>query len=94
MTAASAEKTSFVCSNEREWTYFGDALFNHALKDTRSFSKAFATASELIKTWESEQNIAASDPQIFVGSSISRLLETMANEPLVQGDAMKSVYIR
>ena len=84
LTAASADKTSFGCSNEREWTYFGDALFNHALKDTRSFSLAFTKASEIIKGWELEQKLTASEPQISMGSSISRLLETMGSEAVMQ----------
>lgn len=35
VTAAHADKTSFGCSNKRDWTYFGDAFFNHALMTTR-----------------------------------------------------------
>lgn len=78
MTAASAETTSFGCSNEREWTYFGDALFNHALKETNSLPQAFAKARELIKTWETAQNLAASDPQISLGKNIEKVLESMS----------------
>jgi Peptidase C13 family len=79
MTAAHADKTSFGCSNEREWTYFGDALFNHALKSTRSLPKAFALASDLIKEWETSQKLTASDPQISAGSSIIHVLENIGN---------------
>ena len=74
MTAASAEKTSFGCSNEREWTYFGDALFNHAFKNTRSMKQAFSEAKDLIKKWETEQNLTPSEPQISVGMNISSAL--------------------
>lgn len=75
MTAAHADKKSFGCSNEREWTYFGDALFNHALRNTQSFPQAFVKASEIIKEWEEKQSLTPSDPQISIGSSISRVLE-------------------
>lgn len=77
MTAASADKTSFGCSNDREWTYFGDALFNHALKKTRLLPQAFAEASKLIKEWETEDGVTPSEPQISMGSSISRVLEDL-----------------
>jgi Peptidase C13 family len=77
MTAASADKTSFGCSNEREWTYFGDALFNHALKDTFSLSQAFIHANTLVKEWESDQNLTPSDPQISIGRSILRVLQNI-----------------
>ncbi len=74
MTASSAENTSFGCSNEREWTYFGDALFNHALKNTRSMSHAFSEAAKLIEKWESDQKLTPSEPQISMGSAIENLL--------------------
>ena len=32
LTAADDKSTSFGCSSEREWTYFGDAFFNQHLK--------------------------------------------------------------
>jgi hypothetical protein len=74
MAAASAEKTSFGCSNEREWTYFGDALFNHAFKSTHSMPKAFEEATKLIKKWEAEQKLTSSEPQISVGAKINEVL--------------------
>jgi hypothetical protein len=80
MTAASADKTSFGCSNEREWTYFGDALFNQALRKTRSFSQAFAEASKLIKEWETKEGLTPSEPQISTGSAIARVLEGLGFE--------------
>lgn len=80
MTAASAEKTSFGYSNEREWTYFGDALFNHALKETNSLPQAFAKARDLIKVWETEQKLTPSDPQISLGKNIEKVLESMSLE--------------
>ena len=73
MAAASAEKTSFGCSNEREWTYFGDALFNHALRSTRSLGDAFATANGLIKGWETDQKLTSSEPQLSTGGSITAI---------------------
>jgi hypothetical protein len=80
MTAASADRTSFGCANGREWTYFGDALFNHALRNTRSLPQAFAEANKLIKEWETKDGITPSEPQISMGPAISRVLEGLAIE--------------
>jgi hypothetical protein len=70
LTAARADRTSFGCSNEREWTYFGDAFFNHALRQERTFVAAYERARDLVETWEKEQGLVASEPQIFVGDAI------------------------
>src|SRR6185312_9293469 len=32
LTAAAPDRTSFGCQPEREWTFFGDAYFNHAVR--------------------------------------------------------------
>ena len=75
MTASRSDRSSFGCSNEREWTYFGDAYFGRALKETRSLTKAFEDAKRTIDTWEREQRFTASEPQIFVGPRIKEKLE-------------------
>jgi Peptidase C13 family len=77
MTAAHAERTSFGCDNEREWTFFGDALFNHALRSTRSFPDAFEKARSLILKWEKERKMIHSDPQISVGAAIKDKLREL-----------------
>ena len=77
MTASSAERTSFGCSNEREWTYFGDALFNHALRSTRSLPEGFAKARSTISDWEKRDGVTQSEPQISIGSRIQPKLEEL-----------------
>ena len=77
MTAASATRMSFGCANGRQWTYFGDALFAHGLKEKTTLSEAFVIARETVGTWESEQNLKPSDPQISVGGSIARRFPTL-----------------
>ncbi|MCH9765361.1 MAG: C13 family peptidase [Alphaproteobacteria bacterium] len=72
MTAAHADKTSFGCSNERNWTYFGDALFNQALRKTYSLETAFEQASATIKKWEQQDNLTPSEPQISVGAAMKQ----------------------
>ena len=83
MTAARADRTSFGCSNERHWTYFGDALLNRALRQTTSLPQAFETAKGLIAKWEREQKLTPpSEPQIFIGRGIEPLLERLARLPV------------
>ncbi len=54
LTAAAADKPSFGCEPSRDWTYFGDALFNHALRGGASLSEAFDQARALITRWEED----------------------------------------
>ena len=54
LTAAAADKTSFGCEPSRDWTFFGDALFNHALRGGGGLLPAFEEAKTLISKWESD----------------------------------------
>ena len=77
MTASHAERTSFGCSNERDWTYFGDALINRALRSTRSFTHAFLKARVMISEWEAKDGFTPSEPQISVGQLIGPKLDSL-----------------
>jgi hypothetical protein len=54
MTAAAADKSSFGCQPERDWTYFGDALFNHKMRSGLGLSDAFDASLDLIAVWEAK----------------------------------------
>jgi hypothetical protein len=54
LTAAAADKTSFGCEPSRDWTFFGDALFNHALRGGGSLMSGFDEALTLITKWETD----------------------------------------
>jgi hypothetical protein len=54
LTAAAADKTSFGCEPSRDWTYFGDALFNHGLRGGAPLIDAFEQARGLITKWEGD----------------------------------------
>ena len=79
-TAAHADKVSFGCSNERDWTYFGDALVNHALRETYSFEAAFTRAKSLIAEWEGKDQLTPSDPQHFIGAAIGTKLGDLSRD--------------
>jgi hypothetical protein len=77
ITAAHADRNSFGCNDRNEWTYFGDAYFNRALRQERSFEKAFHRANALIESWEKKDRLIPSLPQIVVGEAVRAKLEAL-----------------
>jgi hypothetical protein len=78
ITAAHAERTSFGCDDSREWTYFGDAFFNRALRKERSFERAFLQARRTISLWEKREGLESSLPQIAGGEALRQRLAAYA----------------
>jgi len=74
ITASAANRNSFGCSNEADFTYFGKAYFDQALRETYSFIEAFEKAKPLIAEREKKENYDGSEPQIFIGENIGRPL--------------------
>ena len=70
MTASDDKSTSFGCSPEREWTYFGDAFFHQSLLPGNDFQQAFNHARILIQGWELMDRIAPSNPQGWFGPAL------------------------
>ena len=77
LTASDEDSTSFGCSNEREWTYFGDALFNRALKPGVTLQQAFEQAKQLIAGLEAEDKLPPSNPQGWFGSALVEKLKPL-----------------
>ncbi|OLD10747.1 MAG: hypothetical protein AUI90_00420 [Deltaproteobacteria bacterium 13_1_40CM_3_69_14] len=75
IAASAGDKSSFGCSNDADFTYFGKAYFDEALRRTDSFSDAFEMARTAIAERERKANLPSSDPQMFVGKGIKRALE-------------------
>ncbi|HWA22531.1 MAG TPA: C13 family peptidase [Caulobacterales bacterium] len=74
LTAASKDRPSFGCQPERDWTYFGDAFFNRALRAGGGLVPAFQRARKQIAQWEAADGEQPSDPQIYVGAEAAKLL--------------------
>jgi hypothetical protein len=75
LTAAAPDRSSFGCLPQRDWTFFGDAYFNQALRSNPSMVNAFDDAKVLIERWEREQNLTPpSNPQRYVGSHAAEML--------------------
>ncbi len=70
MTAADANSTSFGCAPERDWTYFGDALFRQSLQPGTDFQNAFEHARILIRGWEVMDRLSPSNPQAHFGPAL------------------------
>ncbi len=70
ITAARGDRVSFGCSHENDWTYFGRAYFDQALRGTFSFIDAFPRAAKTVGKWEKEQKLEPSEPQIHIGAAI------------------------
>src|SRR5690606_13333471 len=77
VTAASAERTSFGCQAENDWTFFGDALINRALRKPQPFAEASAEARQLIAEWESGQGLDSSQPQVRIGAAVDEWLSVL-----------------
>jgi hypothetical protein len=69
VTAASSRRTSFGCAPSNDWTFFGDALINHALRKPQPFDKATEEAVSLIQQWEAKAELLSSEPQVFIGET-------------------------
>jgi hypothetical protein len=74
ISASAPDKNSFGCSDETEWTYFGKAYFDEALRKTYSFATAFELAKPIIAEREREQGYQPSDPQMALGAAINSKL--------------------
>jgi Peptidase C13 family/YcxB-like protein len=77
ITAASKARTSFGCSNENEYTYFGEAYFKQGLEQTHSFVDAFQVAKHWIEQREHSEGKQPSHPTLYVGSAIEAKLREL-----------------
>ncbi|HEY5721012.1 MAG TPA: C13 family peptidase [Allosphingosinicella sp.] len=87
VTAASSDRTSFGCAAENDWTYFGDAMINRALRKPQPLAAAFGEAQGLVAGWERQMRFIPSQPQIWIGDrtgwldSLERRMPKVATRP-------------
>jgi hypothetical protein len=67
-TAASSTNSSFGCTAGNDWTFFGYALIDLAMRQPDSFVRQFRRAYVNILAWEKKLGIPPSNPQISVGA--------------------------
>lgn len=70
MTAARADRVSFGCSEEADFTYFGDALFAEALNQTDDLKQAFELARSSVAEREQREGFEASEPQLWAPPAV------------------------
>lgn len=73
-TAASSERTSFGCMAENDWTFFGDAMINHALRKPQPLEAAGIEARDMISGWEMADALTPSNPQVTIGDRVKEWL--------------------
>lgn len=80
MTAADAENTSYGCGRRSELTFFGRAMYDEQLRETRSFEEAHARARAVIEQREKEagKDDGYSNPQIAMGERLRPHLDALA----------------
>lgn len=77
ISAAAADRTSFGCASDNDWTFFGDALVNHALRKRQPLAAAFAEARGLVGKWEADARLIPSNPQVTIGSHVGSWLHPL-----------------
>ena len=86
MSAATATNPSFGCRAENDWTFFGDAFVNHALRRPIPLPDAFAEARGMITRWEVASGLESSSPQVDLGpQAIAWMDKIDAKVPKVAG---------
>ncbi|HKB73281.1 MAG TPA: C13 family peptidase [Burkholderiales bacterium] len=77
ITAADAFHSSFGCDYESDYTWFSQALYDEALRDTFSFVEAFEAAREAVGDREREEGYPPSNPQMFAGAAMLKKLAAL-----------------
>jgi hypothetical protein len=88
-TASDSEHSSFGCADDRDLTYFGEALLKDSIPTTPTLEEAFKKAADLIQHRETAEHLEHSNPQLYVGSAIRQKLAPLEKErPQKHDDAV------
>ena len=71
VTAADADHTSFGCSDDNDFTYFGEAVLRDQLMRGVPMLEAFPRAIAAIKERETQEKKTHSNPQLWVGPAVA-----------------------
>lgn len=86
IASARADRSSFGCGHDGDFTYFGQAFIDQELRMDFSLVSAFEKARAGIREREKREGRTPSEPQISIGSDIQPVLERLA-EQLREGRA-------
>lgn len=94
LTAAAANRSSFGCEPDSDWTFYGDAMINRAMRQPVPLAEASRTAHHTIAGWESRKRLLASLPQTQIGEGVGGWLPILearmpktASEPVGRSSA-------
>ena len=97
ITASRSDRVSFGCSEESDFTYFGEALFAKALVETDDLQQAFNQAKVYVAAREASDNFEASEPQIWAPKGVlahwQQLRKNQAQRALSASLASKATKI-
>ena len=82
ITAADSTHTSFGCADDRDLTYFGEAFLRDAMPKAATLQAAFELARQDIAQRERAEKLTPSNPQLWVGASMSRKLASLGVFPV------------
>lgn len=77
VAAAAADRTSFGCEPSNDWTFFGDAFVNRALRRPQDIRAAFEEARQLVSQWEAGAGLMPSEPRLAVGMAAADWLDPL-----------------
>lgn len=94
MTASRADRVSFGCSEEADFTYFGEALFARALNQTDDLQQAFELAKTTVQQREQADGFEASEPQLWAPQRVlqhwQKLRQQQARKALQSAGAVQA----
>lgn len=74
ITASAADRSSFGCNSQADYTYFGRAFFDQAMREKMSLHDAFIDAQATVTKWETAQGFEPSEPQWSLGKNMELML--------------------
>ena len=80
VTAADAQHTSFGCGAQSDFTYFGKAYVDQALRSSYSLTDAFAVARKTIEARERSEGRMPSNPQMYLGPQMAEKLKRLEQQ--------------
>lgn len=92
ITASAADRSSFGCNNESDYTYFGRAFFDQAMREKMSIKDAFKTAQATVGQWESAQGFEPSEPQWSLGKNMEIMLPQLEKHLFPASNTVDSTH--
>ncbi len=76
-TASAADRPSFGCSAGNDWTLYGHALINLAMREPQPLEAQFRRAAEIVAEAEQRAGLPPSNPQLSIGGATGAWLKAL-----------------